>query len=433
MVSHFDITHFNPGKKTILCLPDIKASSPFIAKVYERQLNLILVLKEKWLEYVDCSGALGLIVVPDITNSPEFTNSEEIITKVDAILERFETQINIDYVVAFAEQNIELLGFLTDHYRASGISSIQAQWFRDKYTMKQRAKEAGIKCPLFALWSNVDERKRFYKELLLMCQKKNKPISIILKPRKRWGAEGINRFSSIEALEAHMQSYAEGLDDWLLEEYISGDVFHVDTVVKDGRAILYLVEKYGVPLLDIANSQQSHFIDYTIDPASKIGNELLKVHQDVVKAFGLGTGMTHIEFFVEADTGEVILCEAAARPPGMDIPKLHEIAVERNDFSVFGDALTDCEFKDVITSNSFVGLICFTPRAGKLIEVDSLEKFDDPEIVYKEQNIQLGTVFRSTDYHNELGRIYIKTESEERCISLLKKYAEKFNYQVTPC
>lgn len=424
---HLESTRFNPGKKTILCLPDIKASLSFIAKAYERQLNLILVLKEKWLESTDYSGALGFVVVPDLTNS------KQIITKVDAILERFEHRVNIDHVVAFAEQNIELVGLLTDYYEASGISSTQAQWFRDKYIMKQRAKEAGIKCPLFALWSNVDEKEHFYEELMLTCQRKNKPISIIVKPRKLWGSEGVNRFSSIEALEAHMQSCTEDPDNWLLEEYITGDVFHVDTVVKDGRAIFYVVEKYGLPLLDIANSHQNHFIDYTIDPASKIANELLKVHQDVVKAFGLGTGTTHIEFFVEADTGEVLLCEAAARPPGMDIPRLHEIAVGCNPFTVLVDALTGSEFKNVITSNSFAGVICFTPRPGKLVEVDSIEKFDDPEIVYKEQNVQCGTVFESITYVNELGRIYIKTESEERCISLLKKYAEKFNYQVAPC
>lgn len=422
-----DNKRFNPKKKTLLCFPDIKASSFFIVKAYERQLNLILVIKEKWLESTDLSCALGFIVLPDLINS------EEIITKVDAILYRVGLGIKIDYVVAFAEQNIEMVGLLTDYYRASGVSSIQAQWFRDKYIMKQRAKEAGVKCPLFALWSNVDERKHFYKELLVTCQKKNKPLSIIVKPRKLWASEGVKRFVSIEALEAHMQFCTEDLDNWLLEEYIHGDVFHVNTVLKDGYPIFYVIQKYGLPLLDLANTPQSHLIDYTINPASKIGQNLLKIHQDVVKAFGLGTGTTHIEFFVEAYTGEILLCEAAARPQGMNGPKMHEMAVGCHPLAVLVDALTGSEFKNVITSKSFVGVIHFIPRVGKLVEVDSLEKFDDPEIVYKEQNVERNTVFKSVTYMNELGRIYVKTDSEESCINLLNKYAENFNYKVEPC
>lgn len=424
---HSETTRFSSEKKTILCIPDIKASWAFISRVYERQVNIILVLKQEWLEYINCSGALGFIVVTDLTNS------KEIITKLNAILEGFETRVNIDHVVAFTEQNIEVVGILTDYYGASGISSIQAQLFRDKYIMKQRAKEAGVKCPLFALWSNVDQRRHFFEELLLVSSRKNKPISIVLKPRKLWGADGINLFSSIEALEAHMQICAENPDDWLLEEYIQGDVFHIDAVVKDGRTIFYLVEKYGVPLLDIVQSHQSHIIDYTIDPSSEIANKLLAAHETIVEAFGLQIGTTHFEFFVEADTGEVLLCEAAARPPGMDIPRLHEIAVGFNPFAVLADAFAGSEFKDVMTSKSFVGVICFTPPIGKLVEVDSIEKFDDPEIVHREQSVQLGTVFQSVTYLNELGKIYVKAESEERCVSLLQKYADNFNYRVESC
>ncbi|BAZ70848.1 hypothetical protein NIES4106_56450 (plasmid) [Fischerella sp. NIES-4106] len=129
--------YLNTEQKTILCIPDVKASWHFISKTYELHLNLILVLEESWLKSVDCSGALELVVVSD------FTSTIEIITQVDKIIERLEYSVSIDYVVAFTEQHIELIGILTDYYGAHSISSTQAQLFRDKYVMKQRAKEMG--------------------------------------------------------------------------------------------------------------------------------------------------------------------------------------------------------------------------------------------------------------------------------------------------
>jgi hypothetical protein len=403
----------------IVCIPDTQDSQEFLRAAEKYTLPLLLLVKESWMKSVKNYTWDSLLV-------EDFNQKENIRNLIQSYLSKHNAKLFT--CIAFGEGNIELIGYLNTTFRIEGLNHVQAILFRDKYEMKQKAQDLGLPVPLF---STCYDRKRLYQQLT----KENKTFKILIKPKKAWGCQGIVAFDSQDEVERYLK-HLKNWDDYLLEEYLVAEMYHVGGLINQGETIHSVVVKHGASLFEMGRSSPEHLILHTIDQQSTEAKELKKYHDRIVKEFGLTYGLTFIEFFRETSTGKILLCEAAARHPALHVPKLYEIVAGFNYFEAYAELLS-CwiQRKNYCLSipkmcNPYAGIISFAALPGKLTYVDSLERFNEEEIVYKNQPADLiNKHFETISFKNTIGQIIIQTESEKRCLDLLREYCTNFKYQ----
>lgn len=411
-------------KKIIVFIPDTVDSLEFLEAAKIFQLPLLLLIKEKWFAEPQSLPWDYLVI-------KNFEDMENVSANIQEFLSK-KPSLKIWNCIAFSESNIELMGYLNTYFGTEGLSQGQAELFRDKYQMKLQAKALGMPTPLFAPYK---ERGAFYKNLQKICHSKQKQFAFLVKPRKAWACQGIEKFFSIEEAEKHMLTL-EAPEEYLFEEFLEADLFHVGGLVIQGQVVLSIVVKYDIPPFESGRSASEHSIIHTIDQSSKEASGLKCAHDILVNGFGLKEGFTFIELFKEPN-GQILLCEVAARHPALGTPKLYEAVTRKNFFKEYAHALSvrilgeAPMYQPLVSSSSvYAGLISFAALPGKLIEVDSIERFNQAEIIYKSQpKGLLGTIFKEISFRNTIGQIFIKTETESHCQSLLQTYCREFSYK----
>ncbi len=411
-------------KNWIICIPDTLDSFEFLQAAHKYQLRLLLVIKEKWLKDIRSFPWEYLIV-------DDFEDKKAVALAVEAFLKKKEDARVVE-CLAFAESNIELMGYLNSFFHTKGLSEEQAQLFRDKYLMKVRAQQLGIATPLFA---RLQDRMVFYDELKSICHEKKKTFAFLIKPKKSWACRGIQKFSSIDLAEKQIEQL-KNVDDYLMEEYLDAEMFHIGGIVRQGRTSHSVIVKHDASLFEMGRLAPEHMILHTIDQNCEDARRIREAHDQIVAAFGYLNGITFFEFFKEVGSGRICLCETAARHPALHVPKMYEIVSGTNYFDEWALILSGSKKKEALAGDRcanpvFAGIISFASLPGTIQTVDSLDRFNEPEIVYKNQPPNLiGTVFQDINFRNTIGQIIVQTKTESSCINLLQYYCHEFRYHV---
>ncbi|MBF0313339.1 MAG: ATP-grasp domain-containing protein [Oligoflexia bacterium] len=403
--------NFNDGKTLIFLMADIVDSKYLLETLYKNKQNVILMLKEKWLKTTDLSGAWAIMVEED------YDNPKAWIEKIEEIIRLQKTDCR-KQIICLSEKNIETVGFLNSYFNFEGIKEKQAEAFRDKLLMRETASSSGVLQPrFFALHDVMNDP-----SLLNGINK------YILKPRKLWGSEGVKVCDNFQVLNQHVQEKKLESDQFLVEEFIPGDLYFIDTTQADGEPAFYSVGVYVQDLLTIAKNKNAYFMAHTLKRTNPISQRILQAHQKIAKAFKYDDGLTHMEFFITPNE-QIYFCEGAARPPGMSFIEFHSMTTNLNALQIYGETLSGSQPLTQYKSN-VAGMISFTPGKGKLISCTNIDEFNDPKIVKKEQNIEIGKEYESDSYLHELGRIYLKEDSEDACASKLNHFASEFHCEV---
>jgi hypothetical protein len=110
-----------------------------------------------------------------------------------------------------------------------------------------------------------------------------------------------------------------------LAQFIPGEVFHVDSLVNDGRVVFAGANQYGRPPMDVAHHGGA-YISHTIPHGSIEEKRLFENNKKLVKTLGLQRGATHAEFIKSATDGKFYFLEIAARVGGAYIAEVLEAA-----------------------------------------------------------------------------------------------------------
>jgi biotin carboxylase len=289
------------------------------------------------------------------------------------------------------------------------MDSSRARVFRDKLTMRQRARESGLAVPDFVPLFNFQEVGEYMGRV---------PPPWVVKPRSDVSASGIRRveeaeqvWRAIEALDAR-----EALQDkssyYLLEKFVPGEVFHVDSVVEDGEVIFSSASRYGRPPLRVV-SEGGVFTTQTVEYDSAEDEELTRLNAELLRALGLRRGAAHAEFIRGAEDGRLYFLEVAARVGGAYIAETLEAASGHNLWREWA------RVEVAHARGERVGRLA--PRreyAGLALSLARQERpdtsaYDDPEVVFRvDKPHHVGLVVRSPD--------------PARVRELLDSYAERF-------
>src|ERR1700686_3505104 len=224
----------------------------------------------------------------------------------------------IDRIVALDEYDMETAATLREHLRVPGMGLTTMRYFRDKLAMRMKALDRGVRVPDFVPILNHEDI-RYYLEHV--------PGPWVLKPRQEASAIGIKKIHAAEELWPLLEQLGDKQSSYLLERFLPGDVYHVDSVVSENEVVFANVSKYGKPPMNVAQGG-GIFTTFTVPRGSEDDSALRAINRELIAALGLVRGVAHAEF-IHTD-GHFYFLECAARVGGAYINEMVEAATGIN-------------------------------------------------------------------------------------------------------
>jgi hypothetical protein len=241
---------------------------------------------------------------------------EEDIRKGAAYLARTE---ELDRIVALDDFDVETAAMLREYLHVEGMGVTTARAFRDKLAMRSRARAAGIPCPEFLHVLND-------RAISEWAARVTPPW--VLKPRSQAAAIGIRKIASVDALWEAIHALGDARADHVLEQFVPGAVFHVDSLVFGSDVVFSVASAYGSPPMSVVHDG-GIFVTRTLAPADPRAIDLKAANARVLRSFGLRRGVSHTEFILGHD-GALYFLETSARAGGAFIVDVVEAATGVN-------------------------------------------------------------------------------------------------------
>ena len=238
----------------------------------------------------------------DYLEVPRLFDEDDLVRRVVA----YCTAHAVDRVEALWEPLVVAAARIRAALAMPGMSVDTVRGFRDKQLMKERVRAAGLRVP-------HSQRVRTAADARAAAERIGYPL--ILKPIDGAGSADTHRCDSAADLERALATMGH-VTEASCEEFIDGEEFTYDTVCVGGRPVYENVAQYlPRPLIARTNEWISPVIitvRHLEQPAIRPGVEL---GRGVLRALGMGTGFTHMEWYKKSD-GEVVFGEIGCRPGG---------------------------------------------------------------------------------------------------------------------
>lgn len=296
---------------TILCISSYEKGQEFLRTCRAEGCRVLLMTTEK-LRNADWPRE----AIDETFYIPEDLPVADLIRAVSFMA---RTQ-PVDRIVALDEFDMENVAALREHLRIPGMGLTTMRYFRDKLAMRGRAKESGIPVPEFVHVLTYDTLRDFMERV--------KP-PWLLKPRSQASGIGMKKIERAEDLWPWLDQLGDQQSFYLLEQFLPGDIFHVDSVVSELRVVFAEVHAYGKPPLDVSH-HGGIFTTRTVPRTSAEAKALLKINRDLIESLGLMRGVTHAEFLRAHEDGKCYFIEIAARVGGAYIADMIEAATGIN-------------------------------------------------------------------------------------------------------
>jgi biotin carboxylase len=383
----------------IICLATYFKGADFIRECKAHGCHVVLITKEKMLgEDWPRESLDDLIAVPNDAGPALFID----------LLAFLARDRQIDRVIALEEFDVVTAALMREHLCLPGLSSSRAKIFRDKLSMAVYGQRAGINVPEFVQLLN-NEAVNAYLERV--------PGPWVIKPRSDVSAIGIKKvehpnevWGTIEEMNAR-QNLRERASYYVLARFIPGEVFHVDSLVNDGKVVFAGANQYGRPPLQVAHHGGA-YISRTVARGSADEKTLFHINKKLIKALGLERGATHAEFIKSDADGQFYFLEIAARVGGAYIADVLEAASGVNLWREWARLeIADGKAPSRVSPSrkEYAGIVLSLAKQ----EQPDTSAYDDEEIVQRVKK------------RHHAGLI-VRAAKLERVTELLDNYAQRF-------
>ena len=366
---------------TILCLASYEKGHEFMRECRRQGCRVLLLTSESiaqadWpRESID-----EIFLMPDDNKRWKL---EDVIKGVSYLARRER----IDRIVPLDDFDLETAAALREHLRVPGMGETSTRYFRDKLAMRVRASEAGISVPEFIHVLNYDRLRDFMQRV---------PAPWLLKPRFEASATGIKKLNTPDEFWAAAEALGDRQSFHLLERYVPGDIYHVDSIVSEQEVVFAAAHKYGSPPLDVAH-EGGVFTTSTVERGSRDERALLELNGRVLGAKNLLRGVSHTEFIKGREDGRFYFLETSARVGGANIVELVEAATGINlwaEWAKIEIARGEREYSLPPLRTEYAGLLVSLARQQR----PDTSAYADPEVAWRmEKPYHAGLIVRSQD------------------------------------
>jgi biotin carboxylase len=296
---------------------------------------------------------------------------------------------------------VELAAMLREHLFIPGMGETTGRAFRDKLAMRRRARSGGIPCPDFVHVLNTEAIRDWIARV---------PPPWVMKPRAQAAAIGIRKLQTAEDLWQAIDAVGDDFAEYVLEQFVPGDVFHVDSIVFDRQVRFAVASRYNTPPMAVAH-EGGIFVTRTLPADDEVVGPLRAMNAQVLSSFGMRQGVSHTEF-IRGHDGQLYFLETSARVGGAYIVDVVHAATGVNlwrEWAKIEIAGEHGAYTAPASSDRYAGIVLSLARQ----EYPDLSTYDDPEIVMR------------VDTRHHAGLI-VASSDESRMRALLDSYASRF-------
>jgi biotin carboxylase len=379
---------------TILALASYFKGQEFLRECKRLGARVILLTREK---LADAAWPMDSIderfLMPDLRLRDDVIHAVSYLARAEAI----------DRIAPLDEFDLEMASTLREHLRVPGMGETTVRYFRDKLAMRMQAREKGILVPDFVAILNRERIREFLDRV---------PPPWILKPRLSASAIGIKKVREPREVWRLIDELGDKQSYHLLEQFIDGDVFHVDAIAWQRDVVFAEAHAYMRPPFEVYHGG-GLFCTRTLDRDTTEVRALLDVNRAVVQALGMVRGVLHTEFIRGRADGRFYFLETAARVGGANIAETIEAATGVNLWREWARVeVADASKRNYMvapTRHHFAGVIVSLARQ----EWPDTSAYVDPEIVWRLKK------------RHHVGLI-VASPKRERVEQLLDSYVRRF-------
>ncbi|MFN8180086.1 MAG: ATP-grasp domain-containing protein [bacterium] len=290
-------------------------------------------------------------------------DEEEMIRVVRWVGER----LHVDRLEATVESHVLGAARVRETLGIPGTSTETAWACRDKPTMKEVLRKAGIPCAQSIGAGSAEEAREFAKRV---------GFPLVVKPRGGAGASGTYKVTSSEELEGAIRS--SGLHEGrsaAVEEFVEGHEAFYDTLTVDGRVVHDFVTHYFPNVLEAMRTRwisPQFIVTNRIDTAPDYA-EVRDLGRRVIEALKLGTSPTHMEWFFGPKG--LKFSEIGCRPPGVGAWDLYCAANEMDLYAEWATAICWGTTSRAPSRRYSAGIVNLRPdRDGYISHYDGLDE-----------------------------------------------------------
>jgi biotin carboxylase len=382
-----------PRPQTVLCITTYEKGQEFMRECKRMGWRVILVTAKKLSDADWPRESLD-----DAFYLPDGIALADVVLAVTHLA---RTQ-KIDRIVALDEYDMETAATLREHLRIPGMGLTSMRYFRDKLAMRMKALDGGIRVPDFVPVFYHSDIQYYFDHV---------PGPWVLKPRQEASAIGIKKLHHPQELWPILEQLGGKQSDYLLEKFVPGDVFHVDSIVSEKEVAFANVSEYGKPPMNVAQGG-GVFTTVTVPRGSEVDAALRHINRALISALGLVRGVSHAEFIRAKEDGDFYFLECAARVGGAYIHEMVEAATGVNlwrEWARIEVAGGTGMYELPPVRGEYAGVILSLARQH---EPDT-SAYNDPEVYLRiKRHHHAGLILRSSD--------------QSRVQALLESYAERF-------
>ncbi|MDX1613892.1 MAG: ATP-grasp domain-containing protein [Candidatus Promineifilaceae bacterium] len=349
---------------TILCLASYHKGSDFMEEAKALGCRVLLVTKEKLADEDWPRHAIDeRFLMDDLTRRPDIIYAVSYLARTR----------RIDAIIPLDDFDVETTAALREHLRLPGMGDTLARFFRDKLAMRMQASRAGIRVPAFVPVINYDDLQQFMNQV---------EPPWVLKPRSQAGAMGIRKVHAPAELWPILDELGDRQSFFLLEEFVTGDIFHVDSIVSEKKIVFAEVHKYKQPPLTVSH-EGGVFMTRTLPRDEDEVRLLNGLNAEILDALGMARGVSHAEFIKGSGDEEFYFLEVAARVGGANIAEMIEFATGVNLWREWARIevaqLSGKPYSLPEADERYAGIaICLARQ-----EAPDLSNYDAPEVVWR--------------------------------------------------
>ena len=235
-----------------------------------------------------------------------YMDNVEVETKAIQLSKKY----NITNVLSISEFDVVRSARLREILNCPGQLLMSAESYRNKILMKQLLYDSSVNIPKFEKVISKTQVEKF-------IQQTSYPV--VLKPIYGSGSMDVYIIKNQQDIDAFFEKN-RNINNYEIEEFINGEMYHVDGLIQNHEVIVSYVSKYYKGCLEFQENQP--LSSFMIEEKNSI-NKILKAQTekviDILPSFP--NGSFHAEFFV-TNSGEVYFCEIGSRTGGAEIGKV---------------------------------------------------------------------------------------------------------------
>jgi biotin carboxylase len=367
---------------TILCLASYFKGGAFLEECKRLGCHTILITSQDLEHEAWPRHAIDeFFVMPFATlfKQPDITHAVSFLARTR----------KIDRIIALDDFDVETVADLREHLRMPGMGGSTARYFRDKLAMRVQARDEGIPVPPFVHVLNYEDLSDYMARV---------PGPWVLKPRSEASSMGIRKVNSADELWPILDELGDRQSFYVLEQFVPGDVFHVDSVVWNKKVLFTICSKYGLPPMAVYQGG-GVFITGNLPFRAPEEQAMHALNREVIAAMGMVRGVTHAEFIRSEADGTFHFLEIAARVGGANIDLMLEHAAGINLWREWARLelahLRGEEYTLPPTTEQYAGLVVSLARDPW----PDTAAYNDPELVWRlHKEHHVGFIVASPDY-----------------------------------